>query len=653
MQRIGTIIFQNHFSNSQYTGLMHTKQKLILLLCLFFAGYGRVHSQKANYDVVIYGATPSGIFAAINAARQGHSVALVEEYEHIGGLMTGGLSFTDFLSLEALGGTFNEYRIRALAYYESMYGKNSQQVADCYFGVNAEPKVTLQIFTKMLSELPGIQVLTQHRIVKVKGEKNAQDVSKILSATFLNLNTGKQLPLTGEVFIDATYEGDLAVMAGAEYRIGRESRSEYCERFAGHIFSKGGQILTGGTGEGDKKVQAYNFRIIMTDSVPNRRMIEKPDNYHREKYLPIASVFSSGKVKQIFTVNAEGILRVQPIANRKADINDIKNAPVRMSSLGKNYDYPDASAEVRSRIIREHREHILGMIYFLQNDESIPSSVRDEAKVWGLAKDEFIDNDNFPYRLYIREARRIMGDSVFTERDTYQAPNSIRSVLHPHSVAICDYALNCHGVSAPGPVYPEMTEGDFNHLPQPFQIPYEVMLPRRFQNLLVSVAISSSHVGFCGIRLEPTWSALGQAAGLAAHLSIKNGGNVNKINVASLQTLLLKTNAKIIYVSDVEATSPYFEAIQYFGAKGFFHDLYSLQQVNLVPLPIIKLQYRSAALYHNIEPEKNLDKSLANHWIEKIPSKQQLNAAKLYQSKTWTRGEFLSALYQLAEYSNK
>lgn len=123
-------------------------------------------SPKSAYDVVIYGATPSGIFAAINAARQGHSVALVEEYEHIGGLMTGGLSFTDFLSLEALGGTFNEYRLRALAYYEDMYGKNSKQVTDCYFGVNAEPKVTLQIFSKMLSELPNIQILTQHRIIK-------------------------------------------------------------------------------------------------------------------------------------------------------------------------------------------------------------------------------------------------------------------------------------------------------------------------------------------------------------------------------------------------------------------------------------------------------------------------------------------------------
>jgi ribulose 1,5-bisphosphate synthetase/thiazole synthase len=597
-------------------------------------------------DVVIYGATPSGIFAAINTARQGHSVALVEEYKHIGGLMTGGLSFTDFISTEALSGTFNEYRFRVLAYYKSKYGKNSKQAKDCYFGVNAEPHITELIFSQMLAELPSIKVFTQHRITEVFVLKNKQGESKIQSATFNNLTDSKPLTIFGKVFIDATYEGDLAVAAGAEYRIGREARSEFCEQYAGHIFSKNGQILRGSTGEGDQKVQAYNFRIIMTDSVENSRKVEIPQNYNREKYLPIASVFKSGKVKQIFTQSADGILRVQPIANRKADINDIKNASVRMSSLSKNYQYPNGSPEIRKRIIQEHREHILGMIYFLQNDESIPTEIRKEAQIWGLAKDEFVDNDNFPYRLYIREARRIMGNVVFTEKDTYQAPNSIRSVLNPNSIAICDYALNCHGVSATGPIYPEMTEGDFNFIPSPFQIPYGVMSPKKFENLLVSVAISSSHVGFCGIRLEPTWSALGQAAGLAAHLSIKNGVSVTKVKVLELQTLLLKNKAKIIYVSDVDADSPYFETVQYFGNIGFFHDLYPLESITIKPRVIHKLQYMDAMEYHNLEPEKLLEESLATHWIQQLPASQQAKAMALHKSKRWNRGAFLTALFQ-------
>jgi hypothetical protein len=601
----------------------------------------------ANTDIIIYGATPSGIFAAVSAARQGREVILVDEHKYIGGLMTGGLSFTDFISTEALSGIFNEYRFRVLTYYENKYGKNSKQVKECYYGVNAEPHVTLLIFTKMLEELPSIKLYTQHRISKVDVAGNKQGQSFIKSATFSNLNNNNSITFSGKVYIDATYEGDLAVAAGAEYRIGRESRTEYGERFAGHIFTKNGQILTGGTGQGDKKIQAYNFRLIMTDSAENSRKVEKPQNYIREKYLPIASVFKNGKVKQIFTQTAEGILRVQPIVNRKADINDIKNAPVRMSSLGKNYDYPDGTPEQRTRIIQEHRDHILGMVYFLQNDESIPIEIRKESQIWGLAKDEFIDNDNFPYRLYIREARRIMGKTVLMEQNTYQAPNSIRSTLSPNSVAICDYALNCHGVSAPGPVYPDMTEGDFNFIPQPFQIPYGVMLPNRINNLLVSVAISSSHVGFCGIRLEPTWSALGQVAGLAAHLSIEKNTSPTQVNIQELQSLLLKNKVKLIYVSDVEYDSPYFEAVQYFGSKGFFHDLYPLEQVQIKPRTVHKLQYMDAMEYHNVEPEKSLEAVLAKNWILQLPTLQQAKAKELYESKRWNRGDFLMALYQM------
>ncbi len=619
------------------------KTSFCVLLALL--AFHTLPAQK--HDVVVYGATPSGIFAAINAAREGHSVVLVEEYPHIGGLMTGGLSFTDFRSLESLSGTFNEYRFRVLDYYEKKYGPNSPQIADSYFGVNAEPKVTMLIFQQMLAEQPSITVFTRHRIAKASVTKSKAGLSKIDAATFTDLATGKSVVISGKIFIDATYEGDLAAAAGAEYRIGRESREEFCEIHAGKIFTKNGQIVTGSTGEGDDKVQAYNFRLIMTDSAANRRMVEKPAHYDRNEFLPIAEVFANGKVKQIFTQSPAGILRVQPLVNRKADINDIKNAPVRMSSLGKNYAYPDGSPEVRDRIIAEHREHILGMIYFLQNDESIPLAARKEAREWGLAKDEFVDNENFPYRLYIREARRIMGDVVFTENSPGLAPGSVRSRLESNSVAISDYALNCHGVAPPGPLYPDMTEGDFNVSPQPFQIPYGVLLPKKFDNLLVPVAVSSSHVGFCGIRLEPTWSALGQAAGLAAHLSLKNNVSTTGVNVTDLQALLLKKGAKIIYVSDVEYNSPYFQAVQYFGAKGFFHDLYPLDEVNLRSVPVLKLQYSGPMLYHDVEPDKELDSDLAKSWIARLPNDKQSSALQLLPRKPWKRGEFLLALFQI------
>jgi len=620
------------------------KKPMLVWILLFWGQWTNAQRTSNSYDLVIYGATPSGIFAAINAARQGHSVALVEEYPQIGGLMTGGLSFTDFISTEALSGTFNEYRFRVVDYYTKKYGANSQQIKDCYQGVNAEPHVTLLLFEQMLAEAK-VKVVTQHRIVSALTQKSKTGELRIKSAVFDDLVSKNKVNFTAKVFIDATYEGDLAVAAGAEFRTGRESRAEFCERFAGHIFTDKGQIMPGGTGEENHKIQAYNFRLIMTDSVENGRKVEKPSNYDRSKYLPIADVFKSGKVKEVFTQDATGILRVQPITNRKADINDIKNALVRMSSLGKNYDYPNGNHEVRKRVIEEHKQHILGMIYFLQNDESLPIDVRKKAALWGFAKDEFQENDNFPTRLYIREARRIMGDVVFIEKDTYQAPNSIRSVLNSNSIALCDYALNCHGVAAPGPIYPEKTEGDFNFIPQPFQIPYGVMLPKKFKNLLVSVAISSSHVGFCGIRLEPTWSALGQAAGLAASLSIQKNISVNNINVRELQSILLKNKAKIIYVSDVSADSPYFEAVQYFGNKSFFHDLYPLESVSIKPRKIHKLQYMDAMEYHDMKPKEILDADLAQKWISKLYPNEQTIAKKLVTQKQWTRGEFLNALY--------
>ena len=599
----------------------------------------------SQHDVLVYGATPAGIFAAVNAAKSGNSVLLVEEYEHIGGLMTGGLSFSDFISTEGLSGDFNDYRFRVMAYYQTKYGVNSKQVKDSYFGVNAEPHVTLQIFHGLLKE-HQVKVLTRHVIVASSVNKLSEERHQITSVSFKNLQNNKRVDFSAKVFIDATYEGDLAVAAGAEYRIGREDRTEFCERFAGHIFTDKGQILTGGTGQADAKVQAYNFRIIMTDSAENRIMIQKPDHYKREDYLPILEAFHSGKVSEIFTEDATGILRVQPLVNRKADINDIKNAAVRLSSLGRNYDYPNGTREVRQRIIQEHKQHILGMIYFLQNDEGIPLHIRQKARVWGMAKDEFTDNDHFPYRLYIREARRIMGNEVFTEHNTYQAANSIRSVLNTNSVAVGDYALNCHGVSAPGPIYPDKTEGDFSFVPQPFQIPYGVMLPKHFTNLIVPVAISSSHVGFCGIRLEPTWSSLGQAAGIAASLSIRGKMTVDQVNIADIQSILLKRGGKLIYISDVEADSPYFEATQYYGTKGFFHDLYHLHEMVLKPRVIHKLQYRDASQYHDFQPNTVLTKTLANSWIKQLPPTEREDAQRKLSAKSWTRGEFLNELYQ-------
>jgi hypothetical protein len=287
-------------------------------------------------------------------------------------------------------------------------------------------------------------------------------------------------------------------------------------------------------------------------------------------FLRLLSRLQSGAVKRIFSEDHSGILRVQMIPNGKSDMNDIKNAPIRLALHGTNDNYPEGGTQVRQRIVDEHRRYTQGRLYFLQNDPEVPSHLRDEAREWGLARDEFQSTGHFAPRLYIREARRIVGRYIFREQDTFTAPGSVRAPLHIDSIAIGDYTLNCHGVQPPGPLHPTVTEGDFAFSTQPFQIPYGVILPQRVENLLVPVAVSATHVGFSAIRLEPTWSALGHAAGLAAHLAVAGNSTPAAVAVSRLQALLHQTGAATIYFSDVPPSHPLFHVAQYFGTRGFF-----------------------------------------------------------------------------------
>ncbi len=607
-------------------------------------------NEPQAFDVIVYGATFSGIAAAINAARYGHTVALVEEYDRIGGLMTGGLSFTDFISFESLSGTFLNYNKRVVAYYTQKYGPNSQQVEDCHFGIHAEPHITLMIFKEMLEEYAGIQVYLNHRIRSVSLGRPVQQLKHIESVNFLNLVNEQTLDLAGKIFVDATYEGDLAAFAGAEYRIGRESRQAYGEPLAGHIFYKDGRILNGSTGEGDQRVQGYNFRLLMTNNPDNRRLIEQPRDYHRDEYVPIAAVLQEEKVGQVFIEKSrDGILRAQMIPNQKADVNDIKNAPVRIALLGENYAYPDGSPEVRAEIIAQHRQHILGLLYFLQNDEAVPEKYRQEARQWGLAKDEFTDNNNFPTRLYIREARRIMGEYVFTQNDVNPVAGTLVVPYKRDAIAIGDYALNCHGVQPPS-LYPSVAEGDYNFIPPPFQIPMGVIVPLKFSNLLVSVAVSASHVGFSGLRLEPVWTALGQAAGLTAHLALAQNQMVPEVSADSVQLLLHRNKAKTSYISDIEVDFPLFEAAQYLGVRGYMQDVYLQDTLEMIDAQTYRslwgTQYAAAYPFHDLEADKKLDKALAAKWIDRLGQKSlQEEARKFLKGHTPSRGEFLLKIY--------
>lgn len=590
-------------------------------------------SLAADFDIAVYGSTPAGIASAVVAARQGRRVALLEPTSHVGGLLTGGLSNTDFRTLEAVTGFYREYMDRVHADYIQRYGRDSKQAEECFFGAHAEPHVSDRVLRAMMAEQATLRLFTRHRLETATRQGDA-----IASARFRT--PAGPLTIQASVWIDATYEGDLAAAAKAPYRIGRESTREYGERFAGVLFFDQGRILPGSTGEADNNEQCANFRIIMTNRASNRVAVPKPPGYNRDEFARFVPLLRSGRIREVYTTDHSGIIRLTHIPNGKSDMNDIKQAPIRLSLPGENNGWSDGDEATRQRIYDRHVAHNIGLLYFLQNDPEVPQDVRDKANEWGLARDEFVSNGHLPPALYVREGRRILGDYVFTEHDTMQASRSVRARVHADAVAMGDYSLNSHGHQPAGPLYPSLFEGDFGFSTTPFMIPYGVLLPRDVANLLVPVAVSASHVGYSALRLEPTWTALGHAAGLAAHLAIPKGGNTRSIAVAALQRMLHQQKQATIYTSDIPRESPYFEAVQWAGLRGLLSDLVDYQTAVLTPLKFrYGTQYSYAHPLHAVEPDRPLDPALLSKWRKRLPD----CAADLTAT---TRGEYLQKAWR-------
>ena len=507
--------------------------------------------ETKSYDVVVYGGTSAGVTAAVQTSRMGKSVVMIETGKHVGGLTTGGLGWTDSGNKSVIGGMSREFYQRVHKYYENDEVWVQEQKAKFgRFEPNSdamwtfEPKVAEQILLAMLKEA-NVPVVFSERL-KLKGGVTKKDGA----ITEIEMESGRKF--AGKRFIDSTYEGDLLAEAGVSYHVGREAAKLYGETLNGvqkvrtdkHQFIKqvdpyvkagdpksgllpGINTNPGEDGDGDHRLQAYNYRVCMTDAVENRVPFAKPEGYDPLEYELLLRNFEAGDLRLP--------MKIDMMPNRKTDLNN--NNAVSTDFIGRNYDYPDADYATRAKILQAHETYIRGLLWTMAYHPRSPEKIRQQVSRWGLAKDEFTDTNNWPHTAYIREARRMVSDYVHTEKDCR------RQIICTDPVGMGSYNMDSHNcqryVTPEGHV---RNEGDIQVSPGgPYLISYKTIVPKKDQctNLLVPVCLSSSHIAFGSIRMEPVFMILGQSAATAACQSIDAGVIVQDVDYAKLRTKMV------------------------------------------------------------------------------------------------------------------
>ncbi|HWQ53216.1 MAG TPA: FAD-dependent oxidoreductase [Bryobacteraceae bacterium] len=542
-------------------------------LAISFALAAGVFGQTAiETDICVLAATPAGIAASIAASRAGSRVVVVERGSHIGGLPANGLGVTDITTRSTIGGIFKEFIAAVKQHYVNTYGVGSSQVRDSGDGYHFEPHVAEQVFEQMLSVATHVQVLREHQF---DGQAETAG-GKLRSILVTECRSGRAMRIRAKVFIDATYEGDLAAAAGVPFRIGREGREQTLEPYAGVFYSFFGtkQIYPDPrTGQADGRIQAYNYRLCLTDHEELRVLPEKPVDYRREDYASLVEDIHAGRVTAFGATPATtaGVFNIVRIPNGKSDTNNHHNSLVSTDLPEENQPWPEADWVWREKFSRRLRDYTLGLLWFTQNDPELPDWFRNEARRWGLAKDEYQDNANFPRQVYVREARRIAGEYDFSAHDAMVAPGARRTVIHPDTITAAHYPIDSHALRKREPE--KLALDGFlalPHITRPYTVPYRVIVPRRVDGLLVPVAVSATHLGFGTLRMEPCWMAMGQAAGTAAHLAIESRREVRAVDIGRLQRALLESGQVLVHFRDVTGSELWFKALQFYGARLFF-----------------------------------------------------------------------------------
>jgi hypothetical protein len=490
---------------------------------------------------------------------------------------------------------------------------------------------------QMLAEHSGITLVRQRRLESLTFLGTGPD-RRIASVTLADASgaspgTVPAIVMRVSCVIDASYEGDLMALAGVPWRVGREGRSEYQESLAPE--------------QPDQQLQAYNFRFIMTRDPSIRVTPTAPPGYRRDDFVDVLAALPSDQINKVFDYPRRCIFKAHqpPLPNGKYDINDVSGGLIRLSLPGVNLGWPDGSWEQRRQIQSEHLRDQAGLLYFLQQDAAVPEALRREAQEWGWCRDEFVETDHLPPQLYVREARRMVGFRVFTQQDCEHAPGDARAVLHPDAIAMGDYGNNCHGTLHEGPRFGGRHTGEFYHPVPPYQIPYGTLIPQEPANLLVPVAASSTHAGFCALRLEPIWMSLGQAAGHAASLALQQGTSVQKIAVPQLQKRLHERGAATIYVTDVLPGQADFQAVQWWGTLGGLHGLAPMPERPGQRGRNLHGQYFEANPGQAAELDQLLDQKTGQRWMTLAMLSGIPEDAVPRWTSPMTRGEFIRAVW--------
>ena len=534
---------------------------LLILLLMLMGCNSNKYGDGFRADIIVYGGTSAAVTAAVQSANMGKSVIIVSPDKHIGGLTSSGLGFTDTGNKEVIGGLARKFYQLIYDHYNDPESWNWQKKSDYGNKGQGNPAIdgkerTMWIFEPHAAEEAFEKMISGSKIKVIRNEWLDRDAGVTKdNGSIISIKTLSGKRFSGKVFIDATYEGDLMAAAGVKFTVGREPDSMYNEKWNGiqagvfhhsHYFKEKidpykiqgnpdsgllPRISTdpvGRNGTGDNKIQAYCYRLCLTQNNENKVPITKPDDYDSTQYGLLARLSLAGW--------NEFFGKFDPIPNLKTDVNN--HGPFSFDNIGYNYDYPEASYEKRKEILKEHELYQRGLLYFLTTDKRIPENVRRKMNTWGLAKDEFLDNNNWPYEIYVREARRMIGEYIMTENDVLGKRNV------PRPIGMGSYSMDSHNVqryvTADGFV---QNEGDIGVTPdRPYQIDLGAILPlpEQCKNLIVPVCVSSSHIAFGSIRMEPVFMILGQSAATLASMAVDEGKTIYEIPFEKLKAKLLK-----------------------------------------------------------------------------------------------------------------